>query len=114
MIAPEDDRFHPRNSDPSWNESSWFSFMAPERRLSGMVYFYFRPNMHLAAGGVILWDPSGSDIYDCLYWDWDPCQPFPDGAEMYDFTLRNGLTRGHLSFRGRTVCHTEAGAVSWI
>lgn len=57
-----------------------------------MVYFYFRPNMHLAAGGVILWDPSGSDIYDCLYWDWDPCQPFPDGAEMYEFTLRNGLS----------------------
>ena len=63
--------------------------MVPERDICGLVYCYHRPNMNLSAGGPTLWDTGGREIYDCLYWDWDTCQPFPHGAEMFDFTLRN-------------------------
>lgn len=40
MITPRDEFFHERNDDPHWNESGWFSFMVPERSLSGMMYRY--------------------------------------------------------------------------
>jgi hypothetical protein len=91
MIRPEDDRFHPRTEDPFWNESSWFTLSVPERRIHGYVYFYFRPNMNLAAGGPLIFDPSGEDIYNCVYWDWDTTQAFPERAEMFDFQLGNSL-----------------------
>lgn len=39
-----------------------------------------------------MWDPSGAETYDCLYYDWDTCQPLPEDGEMFDFALPNGLT----------------------
>ena len=92
LVVPEDDQFHVRDDDPHWNESSWISFMIPERGLGGMIYFGHRPNMKLSGGGPIMWDRSGKEIYDCLYWDWDYLQPMPDGADMYEFSLENTLT----------------------
>src|SRR5438552_1015337 len=59
MISPRDEYFHERSDDPHWNESGWFSFMVPERRLSGMVYCYHRPNLGYSTGGFAAWDPSG-------------------------------------------------------
>lgn len=92
-ISLEDDRFHRRNDDPYWNESSIIVFQIPERKIGGHIYFYHRPNMNLSVGGPALWGPpGGEEIYDCLYWDWDTCQSLPAGAEMYDFSLRNSLT----------------------
>lgn len=93
MIRPEDDLFHRRNDDPHWNESAWFTFNVPDRTTAGMVYFYHRPNMNLTAGGPVLWDGQGEEIYDCKFWNWDagPGQPLPAGAEAFDFRLRSGL-----------------------
>ena len=91
MITPEDDLFHPRNEDPSWNESAFFTFCLPERDLSGLIYFYHRPNLGISAGGPIIWDATGEEIYNCLYWDWDTCQQMPADAQMYDFVLPNTL-----------------------
>ena len=59
MITRRDEYFHERSDDPHWNESGWFSFMVPERRLSGMVYCYHRPNLGYSTGGFAAWDPSG-------------------------------------------------------
>lgn len=92
MIAPSDDSFHPRSADPYWSESAWFGFTVPEREMGGYVYFYHRPNMNLTAGGVMLWDPSGDSQYDCLAFDWDNTQALPEGADMYHFSLDNGLS----------------------
>jgi hypothetical protein len=64
----------------------------PERDASAYVYFYHRPNMNLSAGGVKVWDPSGSSEYDCLGYDWNRTQALPKGADMFDFTLDNGLS----------------------
>lgn len=92
MIRPEDDSFHERNDDPYWNESSIYTLMIPERKMGGFVYVYHRPNMKLSAGGTALWDPSGEELYDCLYYEFDEHQELPEGADMFDFTLRSGLT----------------------
>ena len=92
LISPEDDSFHRGPTDPYWNESAWFGFTVPERTLTGWVYFYHRPNMRYSVGGVALWDPSGENQVDCLYYDWGNTVPLPEGADMFDFSLDNGLT----------------------
>lgn len=46
--ALSDEGFHPRTDDPWWNESSFITFRIPERRLFGIIYFYFRPNQNTA------------------------------------------------------------------
>jgi hypothetical protein len=95
MIRPEDDLLHraaPGFDDPYWNESAWFGFTVPERTLTGWFYFYHRPNMNYTVGGVALWDPSGENQADCLYYDWGTPIATPPGSEMYDFTLDTGLS----------------------
>jgi hypothetical protein len=89
---PEDDLLHRGSDDPSWNESAWFGFTVPEHTLTGWVYFYHRPNMHHSVGGVALWDPTGMNTWDCRYYDWGNPVELPADAEMYDFTLDNGLS----------------------
>lgn len=91
MIKVEDDFFHTKSQDPYWNESSWFGFQLPERRMTGYVYFYHRPNLGYTVGGVALWDPTGENVHDCLHYDWGDPYPMPAGAQMYDFALPNGL-----------------------
>ena len=91
-ITAADDYFHKRPDDPYWNEASWFSFMVPERHLSGFVYFYHRPNIGYTVAGVAVWDPSGSENYDCLTYDWGEAYALSEGAEMFDFSVDNGLT----------------------
>jgi hypothetical protein len=91
-VDAADEHFHPRNDDPHWNESAWFGLVLPERKTTVYIYFYHRPNMNLSAGGVKVWDPSGSSEYDCLGYDWNRTQALPPGADMFDFTLENGLS----------------------
>jgi hypothetical protein len=92
MMSVGHDRFHERTDDPYWNESAWFSFMIPERDLHGMLYMYFRPNMKLAAAGPYIWDLSGEQIYDCLYYGFDPMMAMPDDIDMFDVSLDNSYT----------------------
>ena len=92
LVVPDDDRLHPRDDDPYWNESSWISVMVPERGIGGSIYFYHRPNMKLTAGGPFLFDLTGQEVYDCLYWDFDTTQAMPADADMFDFALDNSLT----------------------
>ena len=91
-VDPQDDKFHRRTDDPYWNESSFVSFYVPERRISGVIYFHFRPNMKLASWGPMLWDPSGDENYTCLHFAMDEYMPMPEDAGMFDFTLLNGLS----------------------
>jgi hypothetical protein len=83
-----------------------------ERAASIYVYFYHRPNMRLSAGGVKLWDPSGATEYDCLGYDWNRTMALPPGADMFDFTLENGLSVTMLEpFTTFTITHRGAFAV---
>lgn len=110
-VVPADDFLHPRPVDePYWNETGWFSFMVPERDLSGWVYLYHRPNAGYIVGGVAVWDTTATENYDCLVYDWGEAYKSKPGDEMFDFSLDNGLTvelleplkRVRLEYRGQT------------
>lgn len=89
------DQFCPKPSgDPYWNESAWFNFSIPEKRMIGMVYYFFRPNMKLLMGGPVIWDDSGSLRGNCLFYDWHHIQPIPADAGKFDFTAHNSLRVG--------------------
>lgn len=60
--------------------------------MSGFIYFYWRPNMNLVVAGPAMWDHSGEDVYNCLYYGWDQHLAIPDGAEMFNFALSNSLS----------------------
>lgn len=92
VINPADHNFHPRTEDPWWNESSFITFKLPEREMMGMIYHYFRPNEGTATGGPWLWDGNGLDMSVIAHYGWDVHMPIPDGANMFDVALPNGLT----------------------
>lgn len=87
-----DDQFHARNDDPYWNESHLTTFRVPEANLMGTLYYYFRPNMNLCVGGPVIWNGDGEDSYNCLYYAWDQCMAIPEGSNMNEFTMPNGLS----------------------
>jgi hypothetical protein len=91
-IDTADEYFHPKSDDPYWSENTLLGFTVPERNMCGFIYYYFRPNMNLVVAGPAIWDNSGEDVYNCLYYGWDQHLAIPEGAEMYDFTLSNSLT----------------------
>ncbi|MEW9855225.1 hypothetical protein [Novosphingobium sp. M1R2S20] len=80
-----------RTDNPYWNESVWFSLSIPERRIHGMIQYYFRPNMGMLNGGPCLWDPSGTFQWNCLYYNWSHLQALPEGADKFDMRARNSL-----------------------
>jgi hypothetical protein len=96
-ITAEDEVFHPFGHDPWWNESAWYSFNVPERDINGFVYFYYNARLRLAGGGPAVWDPSGDQMYDCLFCDWDWFQPVPDGLVYENFTLPSSLSQEMVS-----------------
>ena len=58
--AHPDDEFHPPTSDdPYWTETCWFTFTVPERRLSGQLYPFFRPNQGVAGRRRLLLGRQG-------------------------------------------------------
>ena len=78
------DRFgEGRDDNPYWNESVWFSFSIPERRIHGMIQYYFRPNMGMLNGGPTMWDQSGTSQWNCLYYNWSHLQALPAGAPTH-------------------------------
>jgi hypothetical protein len=80
-----------RDDNPYWNESVWFSFSIPERRIHGMIQYYFRPNMGMLNGGPCMWDSSGTFQWNCLYYNWSHLQALPDGSRKFDMQARNSL-----------------------
>lgn len=90
---PQADRFfdHPSDS-PYWNESVWFSFSIPEQRQHGFIQYYFRPNMGMLNGGPVMWDASGTNTWDCLYYNWSHLQALPAGSQKFDMTANNSLS----------------------
>ncbi len=90
---PAADRFSDTPSDsPYWNENSWFSVSVPERRIHGLIQYFFRPRMNLLVGGPVLWDPSARFQWNCLHYDWTHLHAIPPGAQKFDLTARNSLS----------------------
>ncbi|WP_067438023.1 DUF7065 domain-containing protein [Nocardioides jensenii] len=91
MSDHPDDNFHvPKDDDPFWTETSWYTFSVPGRRLSGQVYPFFRPNQGVAACAVFIWDETGDQIPTARYARQSWHLTLPD-QPLSDLTLPNGL-----------------------
>jgi len=89
---PQADRFGEGRTDSLyWNESVWFSFSIPERKIHGLIQYYFRPNMSMLNGGPVMWDPSGIFQWNCLYYNWAHLQALPEGMQKFDMKSLNSL-----------------------
>jgi hypothetical protein len=88
----QDDEFHPPTSDdPYWTETCWFTFTVPERRLSGQLYPFFRPNQGVLAAGAFFWDHTGHTPADILHARQFWHLPIPD-QPLSDIHLPNGIS----------------------
>jgi hypothetical protein len=92
VISPLDDALHDPGDDVYWSEGARFPISIPERLVSGWVKLAHRPNMRLSVGGLALWDPSGANPWDCLYYDWGDLWAFDPSWNMFDCALPNVFT----------------------
>jgi hypothetical protein len=89
VTAPtaRDDRFHPpATPDPTWGETAWFGFSAPERGLAGTVYPLFRSSLGVCALGVAVWDAGAFEPWRARYARRHWHLPIPDD-ELDDVTI---------------------------
>jgi hypothetical protein len=93
MPSAEHDAWHPPTSDdPWWQETAWFTFMVPERRLSCYVYPWWKANQGILGGGVMVWDDRGHHPWDALHWDYQWTYPYPDAGDLRDITFPTGIS----------------------
>ena len=86
-----DDEFHPADTDdPYWTETCWWTFAVPERRLSGQLYPFFRPNQRVCAAAAYVWDERGDQPWNVRYAKNFWHLPMPD-QPLSDITLPNGI-----------------------
>jgi predicted phosphatase len=90
-LGEADEVFHPAGDDVDWNESGWFGFNVPDRDINGFLYYFHDVRTGVSGGGPALWDPSGQEVYDCLFYDWRWRQPPTGRLEFRDFRLPNSL-----------------------
>jgi hypothetical protein len=90
-LCEADEVFHPAGDDIDWNESGWFGFNVPERDINGFVYYFHDVRTGVSGGGPAVWDPSGHEVYDCLFYDWRWRQPPTGRLHFRDFRLPNSL-----------------------
>ncbi len=88
---PDDELHPPTSDDPYWTETCWFTFTVPERRLSGQLYPFFRPNQRVAAGGAYFWDERGDQVWNCRYAKNFWHLPLPADAKLSELSLANGI-----------------------
>jgi hypothetical protein len=91
-LTTDDDNFHERDDDPWWTETMWFAWMVPERGLLGYFYPMFRPNLGIQAGGVLVVDPTAELPWELPVFDYHWHQQIPNGCDLRDATLNNGMT----------------------
>jgi len=75
-----DDEYHlPADDDPTYFETTWWSFAVPERRIGGWLHAGRSTNRGLATWRVFVWDPSGADPGRLPYFKIMTDVPFGDG-----------------------------------
>lgn len=109
-LSAADEVFHEAGDDADWCESGWFGFTIPERNINGFVYYFHDVRTGVSGGGPALWDPSGEEVYDCLFYDWRWRQPPTGAIDFEDFTLPNSLRHEVLDpMRRYRLCYAELG-----
>jgi hypothetical protein len=91
-LFPEDDSCHlPPDDEPWWTETTWFSWMVPERKLMGHWYLVMRANVGVQFGGVCVFDDAAVLPWELPAYDWDWHEPL---AEPHDLRDVGGVMRG--------------------
>ena len=84
-LLPEDDQFHPpETDDPWWTETVWFSWMVPERNLLGYFYPAFRANMGIQFGGVLVVDNDAVVPWELPAFEWSWHEPLDTPPDLLD------------------------------
>jgi hypothetical protein len=91
-LVPEDDMFHPPESDDTWwTETVWFAWNVPERNLLGYFYPAFRANIGVQFGGVLVVDDSATLPWELPAFDWTWHQPIAQPPDLLDGTFLDRL-----------------------
>ena len=91
-LVPEDDGYHaPPDAQPWWTETTWFSWMVPERKVMGHWYFVMRANVGVQFGGVCVFDDAAVLPWELPSYDWDWHEPLPEPHDLRDM---KGVLRG--------------------
>lgn len=64
-----DDALHPPSDNFYENETFWYSFFVPERKIGGWIYTGVRQNAGVTHGGLWLWDDSGASPWDLPFFE---------------------------------------------
>jgi hypothetical protein len=92
MIQPEDAQFHPPTSGARmWAETNFFGFEIPEQRLHVGVYALFRPNLDVVNSAIFVNSRRVAASWEIDYWDHRAYLPMPQGRDLLDYRLDNGL-----------------------
>jgi hypothetical protein len=91
-LTPEDDMFHARTDDRWWTETWWNAWFVPERKLIGYFYPVFRHNIGVQHGGVVVYDDRGDLEWEVPVFDYDWHREIPEGLDLRDAALSNGMT----------------------
>jgi hypothetical protein len=92
-LVSEDDNLHvPTDAHPWWTETFWLSFGIPDRHMHVSIYPWFRQNIGMQAGGVLIWDPSGDLPWDLAFCQYDYHLPLDPAVDLRQAKLSNGLS----------------------
>jgi hypothetical protein len=92
-LDSEDDNLHaPTDSHPWWTETFWLSFGIPDRHMHVSIYPWFRKNIGMQAGGVLIWDPSSDLPWDLAFCQYDYHLPLDPDLDLRKAKLSNGLS----------------------
>jgi hypothetical protein len=68
-FGASDDRLHTPTDSFYDNETFWYSFFVPERRLGGWLYAGVRQHPGITHGGLWIWDDSGYLPSSCRFYE---------------------------------------------
>ena len=90
ILGEADEVFHPAVTT-STGTRRLVRLQHPDRDINGFVYYFHDVRTGVSGGGPALWDPSGHEVYDCLFYDWRWHQPPTGQLDFRDFCLPNSL-----------------------
>lgn len=107
QATPKDDELHTFDKSEWWAvETLWFAFTVPERNLNGVIYLVCRPSMGVCSLHINIFDHTGSEPWNQLYWRDLWTLPMPDSLSHFTmdqvglhFEVLKPLARYHLSYK---------------
>lgn len=93
QLTAADDGFHPvAREDDSWTETCWFAAGVSERGLGVWTYPLFRPRLGIMSCGIYVWEQGVEELWQLPYYRTYWHLPFPQGQQLTELSLSNGLS----------------------